>query len=326
MNRWSRGGTGPRSPWRRTAPRVAGRSRVVPAALLAFIGGVAGVPTAPATSPALAQEAGAVAPADTTVDALLDRGLLQEAAWMARLVGDTARADTILARLDSILRSAPREARPLSMDSQGVSYTWRLDYGGGVEAVFKVDGSDIFCRECGADREVGAYRVDRLLGFDLTPMTVPARVATSRDTLVGSAMYFIHGASAPGEVGSKKHDALRLFDAIIGNSDRHKANWLVLPGGRIVAIDHNRAFQYQPPATPKTCWETEVDGITAPGRLGAPLDRYRDLTADAIKAAFDGVDPALAERFVAMRPRILARLDVRAGDPGASLPLRDCVF
>lgn len=326
MNRWFSGGRSPRFTARTGARGVAGRGRVVPAALLVFALALLGGAAEQAASQVGDRQPGADSPPDSAVAALLERGLLQEAAWAARAGGDTARADTILARLDSILRSAPREARPLGMDSQGVSYTWRLDYGGGVEAIFKVDGSDIFCRECGADREVAAYRVDRLLGFELTPMTVPTRIVTPRDTLMGSAMYFMHGAVTPAQAESRKHDALRLFDAIVGNSDRHEANWLVLAGGRIVAIDHNRAFEYQPPATPKTCWETEVDAIEAPGKLGDPLARYRSLDDAEVAEAFDGVDPALAERFLAMRPRILARIDARATDPDGTLPLADCLF
>lgn len=263
---------------------------------------------------------------EARVDSLVTAGRLQEAAWDARAGGDTVRADAILARLERILLSPPRRASPLGIDSQGVSYTFHLDHGQGVGSIFKVDGSDIFCRECGADREVAAYRVDRLLGFELTPMTVPTRIVTPRDTLMGSAMYFMHGAVTPAQAESRKHDALRLFDAIVGNSDRHEANWLVLAGGRIVAIDHNRAFEYQPPATPKTCWETEVDAIEAPGKLGDPLARYRSLDDAEVAEAFDGVDPALAERFLAMRPRILARIDARATDPDGTLPLADCLF
>jgi hypothetical protein len=309
--------SGTRQPRRPSTRRGAGRRSPAPAALLAL--------ALAASGPAAAQ--GAPDPGNGVVDDLLGRGLLQEAAWAAREAGDTARGADILARLDSILRSAPREARPVGIDSQGVSYTWRLDYGGGVEAIFKVEGSDIFCRSCGAHREVGAYRVDRLLGFDLTPMTVHARVVASpRDTLVGSAMYFIHGASAPDVAGTEKHDALRLFDAVIGNSDRHKSNWLVIGDGRIVAIDHNRAFQYQPSATPKTCWETEVDSIARPRQLGPPLDRYRSLPADSVTAAFEGVDPELARLFLDMRPHILSRIYARAREPDRSLPLHDCRF
>ncbi|MDX1675938.1 MAG: hypothetical protein R3314_14180 [Longimicrobiales bacterium] len=264
--------------------------------------------------------------ADARVDSLLALGRLQEAAWTLREVGDTARADSVLDRLEEILRSRPSRARPQAMDSQGVSYTWRLDHGQGVESVFKVDGSDIFCPECGAEREVGAYRVDRLLGFDLAPMTVFARIADDRgDTLSGSAMYWVHDARSSREAGVRKPDALHLFDAIIGNSDRHSDNWLVVDG-RVVGIDHNRAFEYRPVTRPRTCWELQIDSIAEPGSLGAPWLRYRAVPADSVRSALDGIDSALIRRFLAMRDEVMARVQARAKDPDRALPLEHCAF
>lgn len=280
---------------------------------------------APATGQQTAQEAGrGDTGIEAVVDSLLERGRLQEAAWTLREAGDTARAGQILARLDTILRSRPRRAAPLGMDSQGVSYTWRLDHGGGVESIFKVDGSDIFCPECGADREVAGYLVDRLLQFDLTPMTVMTRIVKENgDTVAGSAMYFVHGAVVPTEVGAEKPDALRLFDAIIGNSDRHPTNWYVLDD-RVVAIDHNRAFEYQPSTRPQTCWETEIDSIAEPVSLGTPWARYRALPADSFRAAIAGVDTTLARRFLDMRDEVIDRVEARIEAPDTTLPRTDC--
>lgn len=261
--------------------------------------------------------------ASTDVESLLERGRLQEAAWILLETGDTARAETVLERLEALLRSPPEDARPLGMDSQGVSFTWRLDHGQGVESIFKVDGSDIFCPECGADREAATYRIDRLLGFDLTPMTVLTRFVTRGDTLTGSTMYFVNGAESPADVGADKPDALRALDAIVGNSDRHADNWLIA-GERVVAIDHNRAFEYQPTTRPRTCWETQVDSMALPGDLGRPWARYAALPADSFRAAMDGLDPNLVERFLDMRDRVMARVAAWAADPNARLRLVDC--
>ncbi len=265
-------------------------------------------------------------PDGAAVDSLLERGRLQEAAWALREAGDTARADSVLARLEAILRSPPVAARPLGMDSQGVSYTWRLDHGQGVESIFKVDGSDIFCPECGADREVATYRLDRLLGFDITPMTVSTSIVKPNgDTVSGSTMYFVNDARTPTEAGATKPDALRLFDAIVGNSDRHATNWLVVRD-RVVAIDHNRAFEYQPSTRPQTCWEGQVDSLAAPGALGSPWDRFRALPADSFRTVLDGLDPDLAEQLLAMRPRVADRVQARAERPDTTLPRTDCLF
>jgi hypothetical protein len=272
-----------------------------------------------AAAPLAAQDGG------DAVDSLAARGRLQEAAWTARVAGDTARGEAILAELDSILRSPPLQARPLGMDSQGVSYTYRLAHAGGVEAAFKVDGSDIFCPECGADREVAAYRIDRLLGFDLTPTTVPQTIVRDGDTLRGSSMYWLHDTERPGDRGVPKPDRLRLFDAILGNSDRHRANWLLVGAGRPVAIDHNRAFEYHPRTRPKTCWETEIDSLAAPGSLGAPYERYRALPAESLAAPVrDLLSPELVRGFVTMRDAVVARIEQRKRTPARGLPRVDC--
>ncbi len=295
------------------------RSAAAGAALL-VVSAVVGV------GPASAQGPGSGL-AVRAVDALEAEGRLQEAAWAARAAGDTVRGETLLARLELILLSAPRTAHPLGMDSQGVSFTFKLDHGQGVGSIFKVDGSDIFCRQCGADREVASYGIDRLLGLDLTPMTVRSRVVDATgDTLEGSIMYFVRDAGEPREMGITKPDLLRFFDAVIGNSDRHAGNWLILPDGRVAAIDHNRAFQYRPPSPPKTCWETEVDSIRRPGELGLPFQRYRELPDDSLVAAVAGLDPELMERFVAMRPRVVERITERIRAPGRVAPRTDCLF
>lgn len=274
---------------------------------------------------AIGAPAAAAQTAPSEPDALLADGRVQEAAWAARAAGDSSRADSLLARLDSILRSEPLHAAPLSMDSQGVSYTFRLTFGGGVEAIFKVDGSDIFCTECGTDREVAVYAIDRLLGLDLTPLTVLRSMVVDGDTLSGSAMYFIQGARLPADVGAGKPDRLHLFDAIIGNSDRHAGNWLVRENGAVVAIDHNRAFEYQPVTRPKTCWESEVDALRSPRSLGAAYERYRTLPRDSLAVAVAMlVDEGLRQQFVDMRDRVVDRVDQRARRPRRSLPRTDC--
>lgn len=276
-------------------------------------------------APAAAQEPLGVPAASATVDSLVALGRLQEAAWAAREAGDTARSDTLLARLEALLRSEPRSVEPVGLDSQGVSYTFHLHHAGGVESIFKVDGSDVFCRVCGTDREVASYRVDRLLGLDLTPMVVEHRIVESAgDTLYGSAMYFVHDAIDADDVAATKPDALRFFDAVIGNSDRHPSNWLVLPDGRPVAIDHNRAFEYRPVSGARTCWETEVDSIMRPGRLGRAFDRFRTLPDDSLAAAVPGLDPPLVDRFLTMRSRVVDRIERRAGDPERPVPHDDC--
>jgi hypothetical protein len=149
----------------------------------------------------------------------------------------------------------------------GLAETYRLTFAHGSQALFKVDGSDPECAVCSANREVAAYRIDALLGFDLTPMTILRSVQLPDGRVVdGSAMYLMRLPSLPGKTG-KKTDRLRFFDAVVGNSDRHPENWLILANGRQVAIDHDRTFQYQPAANAWTCWEEEIDRLGDIGKI-----------------------------------------------------------
>jgi hypothetical protein len=137
-------------------------------------------------------------------------------------------------------------------------------------------------------------------------------------------MYFVQDALSPRDVGALKPDRLRFFDALIGNTDRHRANWLVLDDGRTVAIDHNRAFEYHPVSKPKTCWETEIDSIYLPGALGAPFQRARVLPDDSLVGAVEGLDPELVTELLRMRRRVIDRIERRAERPRLALPHEDC--
>lgn len=106
-----------------------------------------------------------------------------------------------------------------------------------------------------ADRwqhEVAAYRIDRLIGLRLTPVTV-ARPLGNRP---GSLQLWIPGA----HTDQQRHDqglpfpenapgggqppALLVFDALIYNADRNASNILREDrGGRLWLIDHSRAFR-----------------------------------------------------------------------------------
>jgi hypothetical protein len=112
-----------------------------------------------------------------------------------------------------------------------------------------------------AEREVLAHRIDAALDLGMIPKTVMARV-TYKDpntgkvvTQVGSTQEWInarpfeHGAwqSAPAEEIAK----LGVFDAIIGNLDRHGKNYLMTKDGHLKGIDHGFAFGQSPIRDPK---------------------------------------------------------------------------
>jgi hypothetical protein len=91
------------------------------------------------------------------------------------------------------------------------------------------------------ERELAAYEVAKYMGVDM-PTTVV------RQTPYGVAMVqeFRNGVSGFGRDLNQlnNRDAIALFDAVIGNEDRHGGNFLV-SGQNIIPIDHGLSFPRQ---------------------------------------------------------------------------------
>jgi hypothetical protein len=105
-------------------------------------------------------------------------------------------------------------------------------------------------RDC--DRyECAAYKLDRLLGFDSVPPTVPRKIEGHWGTL---QLWIEHAVTEaersrsghrPDRIWSwlMQHAMLRLFDELIGNDDRNPGNVLIDETWRLWFIDHTRAFR-----------------------------------------------------------------------------------
>jgi len=94
-----------------------------------------------------------------------------------------------------------------------------------------------------ADREVAAARTDDMLGYGLTQATVvwDGEGAHGR----GSVQSFVvdrQGGRPLYSYGETQTQRMAVFDYIIGNTDRHRLNYLTGPGGILVGIDHALSF------------------------------------------------------------------------------------
>lgn len=86
--------------------------------------------------------------------------------------------------------------------------------------------------------DVLTYELSRTLGFHLVPVTVLRPYKNS----VASLQVMIRD-SKPGNESFIFNDyqdqKLHILDYLTGQLDRHQGNWLIAPGGRVVAIDND---------------------------------------------------------------------------------------
>lgn len=98
---------------------------------------------------------------------------------------------------------------------------------------------------------VAAYRLDRLLGLNMTPMSVERKVGGS----TGSVTWWIDDAMMETDRLRKKIEPpdpidwndrmylVRVFDQLIFNNDRNLQNLLITKDWKLWMIDHTRAFR-----------------------------------------------------------------------------------
>jgi hypothetical protein len=95
-----------------------------------------------------------------------------------------------------------------------------------------------------AYREVAAFRLDELFGFDLVPPTT-LREAGPPARGPGSMQQFVDHSEGldVGSYAKLQEERMAVLDYISGNTDRHGRNYVTaLENNRLVAIDHGYAF------------------------------------------------------------------------------------
>lgn len=99
-------------------------------------------------------------------------------------------------------------------------------------------------------REALATEIAALVRYnDLVPTTAVTTIRTD----VGSVQAFVERATAAVKLddhemfGESQRDVRRaiLFDAVLGNTDRHAKNWMVTDEGKLVLIDHGLTLSMQ---------------------------------------------------------------------------------
>lgn len=169
--------------------------------------------------------------------------------------------------------------------------------------------------------EIAAYRLDRALGLDMTPVAVIREVKGQR----GALIEWVDDALTEPDRGEKRlaprdprllvvqREAMRVFDALILNTDRTTYNMLyTISDWRLHAIDHSRSFRRADSLSPEY-------GKDMPLRITMHLvEELRGLSRESVEAVIgDMVDKIQVRAILKRRDEILERVEAdrkRYGD------------
>ena len=164
--------------------------------------------------------------------------------------------------------------------------------------------------------EIPAYELDKLLGLNMVPATVPR----TYDGVTGSLQAWVDLGMSEAERLKKKISApdreawnrqmynVRVFDNLIYNTDRHANNIWVRNDWTIVLIDHSRSFR------PFHQLKTENDLRRFSRSLLAALGRLDRGTIEAKMSPY--LDRYQIDALLARRDLIVARAQRLAKEQG----------
>jgi len=166
--------------------------------------------------------------------------------------------------------------------------------------------------------EVAAYRLDRLLGIGLVPVTVIREI----DGETGSVQFWVEDAMSlqkAMDTGVETRDverflrrktAMNVLDALIYNIDRNPTNVLITPADDgFWLIDHSRAFRMAKTLPP---WGNDWAQPLPPGLL----ERVRALDEAALDRTLEGLVDKRYRKAILKRRDVLLKELARAGQGG----------
>jgi hypothetical protein len=170
--------------------------------------------------------------------------------------------------------------------------------------------------------EIAAYRIDRLLGLNMVPLTIERRYKEDRGSIqLWEESQFSLKTKNDNKVGVPPRYTYawnnatflqRAFDNLIANEDRHANNILITRDWRMILIDHERSFRTSKKFTDKLIYtEKHPEGPKLMKQLPrAFVEKLKGLTAESIKAAVgEYLDDDEIKAILVRRELILAEIE-----------------
>jgi hypothetical protein len=172
---------------------------------------------------------------------------------------------------------------------------------------------------------IAAYRLDRLLGLGMVPVTVlrhygqkPAAFTWWVDDVLMDLARQSKEKIPPPDPSrwNCQIDVMRTFDQLIYNMDRNAGNLLIGKGWRVWLIDHTRAFKIF-----KKLRNEKDLGRRCDRHLLAALKRLDEASLDETMSGL--LDSGQVEGLLARRDRIVAHYEAKIAKQGEETALCD---
>ena len=166
--------------------------------------------------------------------------------------------------------------------------------------------------------EVAAYRIDKLIGLGMVPVTVPRDYEGMGSLQLWTESWMTLKKKMDDKVKIPSYKLAfwnralylqRFFDNLIGNEDRHQNNYLITKDWRLILIDHSRSFRTSKKFTTELLYtDKRREGPMEMAELPRLLvDKIKTLTFENIKGAVgdmltdDEINAVLARRDLVLK-------------------------